>query len=192
MRRDERLDERTENGPNDEGRDANVAEDRPDIAFELPRDSDRLDPRHVIVGRIATMIVAGVVVIAIGVVAIITTIANRPIGGIGIGLQVLAVMGSAALVFLAWWYPAAAYRRCGYRLTDAGFEIRRGILWRSIHIVPHARLQHADVTQGPLQRRYDLATLTIHTAGTSNASVILEGLTHATASGLRDRLIANP
>ena len=55
--------------------------------------------------------------------------------------------------------------------------------------VPWARVQHADVSQGPIQRMYGVGTLTIHTAGTSNSSVNLAGLSHELAISLRDKII---
>ncbi len=68
-------------------------------------------------------------------------------------------------------------------------EIRRGVWWRHRIAIPVARVQHVDVSQGPIQRMFDLATLTIHTAGTKNASIDLSGLDHGSALHLRDRLI---
>jgi hypothetical protein len=46
------------------------------------------------------------------------------------------------------------------------------------------------VSQGPLERKFELGTLTIHTAGTENASVAIDGLAHVTAIELRDKLVA--
>ena len=56
--------------------------------------------------------------------------------------------------------------------------------------MPLARVQHTDVSQGPFQRQFELGTVTVHTAGTQNASVALSGLTHSVALQLRDQLIA--
>ncbi len=55
--------------------------------------------------------------------------------------------------------------------------------------VPLARLQHADISQGPLQRQWGLAKLIVYTAGTQHASVELEGLAYETAIKLRDHLL---
>jgi membrane protein YdbS with pleckstrin-like domain len=40
-----------------------------------------------------------------------------------------------------------------------------------------------------VQRKFELATLIVHTAGTENASVILSGLPHGAALQIRDYLI---
>jgi membrane protein YdbS with pleckstrin-like domain len=54
--------------------------------------------------------------------------------------------------------------------------------------VPASRVQHLDLKRGPLQRRYGLATLVIHTAGTRHSAVAVSGLDAADAERLRDRL----
>jgi len=86
-------------------------------------------------------------------------------------------------------YTELELRRTRYRLTDDTLEIRRGVVWRHIVHVPRSRMQHTDVTQGPVQRRFEIATLTVHTAGTEHAAVALAGISHAEALAVRDSLI---
>ena len=105
----------------------------------------------------------------------------------------LCLLGWAALTaFLIWHtfrWPQIQYRHASYRLDGQGIEIARGVIWRSIVHVPVSRVQHTDVSQGPLQRRYGLGTLTIYTAGTEYARVNLHGLAHARALAIRDLLL---
>ncbi|MCZ6507422.1 MAG: PH domain-containing protein, partial [Acidobacteria bacterium] len=89
----------------------------------------------------------------------------------------------------AWQWPALHHRHLRYRVDTSGVRIRRGVLWRKIISIPTTRVQHTDVTQGPLQRNYGLATLTVHTAGTQSASIALSGLSHEVALRLRDHLL---
>jgi uncharacterized protein len=63
------------------------------------------------------------------------------------------------------------------------------VVWRRIINVPRSRVQHTDVSQGPLERSHELSTLIVHTAGTEHARVALPGLARATALGLRDQLL---
>ena len=98
----------------------------------------------------------------------------------------------AALVFLTWWliaWPPVSYRYVSYRVDADGLEIRGGVYFRSVTTVPKSRVQHTDVSQGPLQRRYGLATLIVHTAGTEHAQVALPGLPHDVALRIRDHLL---
>ena len=105
-------------------------------------------------------------------------------------LLVLAVIATGLSLFSYWW-PAVRYRYLGYRVDENGLVIRRGVLWRSITSIPLSRVQHTDVSQGPLQRSYSLGTLVVHTAGTDNASISLAGLQHSVALEVRDHLVSS-
>src|SRR5699024_10278208 len=54
----------------------------------------------------------------------------------------------------------------GWSEQDDDLLIRSGAIFRSVHAVPYGRLQFVTVDQGPLQRKFDLADVTITTAGT--------------------------
>lgn len=102
-----------------------------------------------------------------------------------IGLELIAV---GVIYFLIFLYQGAAYRHFGYAMDDFGLYINRGVFWRRKIIVPRNRVQHTDVMQGPIERRYHLAELIVHTAGTRNASVKLPGILHKDAETLRESL----
>ena len=59
---------------------------------------------------------------------------------------------------------------------------------RTRTVVPFGRVQHIDVSEGPVERRFRLATLILHTAGTRSAAVSLPGLTREEAESMRDRI----
>ena len=70
-------------------------------------------------------------------------------------------------------------------------RVVRGLLFRSDTLVPFGRVQNIDVDQGPLERYYGLATLTLHTAGSHNASVHLPGLLNEDAAAMREVIRAH-
>jgi membrane protein YdbS with pleckstrin-like domain len=74
-------------------------------------------------------------------------------------------------------------------LLPGGLAIRRGVWWRSDAFVPRGRVQHTDVGQGPLARRLGIATLKVFTAGSTHSELEVDGLRHADAIELRDRLL---
>lgn len=90
--------------------------------------------------------------------------------------------------WLAHRWPVRQYQHTSYRVDQQGIEIRRGVFWRVAINVPRSRVQHTDVSQGPLERRYGLGTLVIHTAGTEHARVALGGLEHRVALRIRGHL----
>ena len=148
-----------------------------------------LDPRSVAASRITGAIAAAAVALP-SLLAVLTAAIAVPLG-VARGLLALAAWAAASGLLAAWCYawPGVRYRRLRYRLDRQGFTIRRGVVWRSVTSVPKSRVQHTDVSQGPLQRAFDLATLVIHTAGTQDSSVSLGGLTHGVALRIRDYLI---
>lgn len=102
------------------------------------------------------------------------------------------VLWGAIALALAWRaqrWPEVHHRHASYKVDGLGIEIRRGVLWRSVINVPRSRVQHTDVSQGPLERKHGLGTLAIHTAGTQHARVSLAGLDHATALRIRNHLL---
>lgn len=107
-----------------------------------------------------------------------------------LALQILGwLIITTALIWWARVWPALEHQHTSYRVSSERIEIRHGVFWRSATSVPLSRVQHTDVTQGPIERRLDLATLVVHTAGTESATVNLPGLSPATASALRNFLV---
>lgn len=63
-----------------------------------------------------------------------------------------------------------SWRRNGFALTSDAAILRRGAVWRELVVVPAARMQSVEVSQGPLYRAMRLARLQAHTvAGPINA-----------------------
>jgi len=107
--------------------------------------------------------------------------------------SVAVTIGVAVIVLgalFAWSWPVARYRRLTYAVDGLGLTIQQGVWWRVQIALPRVRIQHSDVSQGPLQRRYGLATLKLYTAGSRFTKVELEGLRHEDAIALRDTLLS--
>ncbi len=89
----------------------------------------------------------------------------------------------------AWVWPAVSYRHTFYCLKEDCLIIRKGVFWKTETVVPKSRIQHTDISQGPLQRGYHISDLIIHTAGTRFALVPLGGLSQDLAPQLRNHLL---
>ena len=101
-------------------------------------------------------------------------------------------VGIAVVVFFAIWraiITVRAVKAWGYAERDNDLLVRHGLLIRRLSIVPYARMQYVDVTAGPLERSFRLATVQLHTAAAASDARI-PGLPPAEASRLRDRLTA--
>jgi membrane protein YdbS with pleckstrin-like domain len=75
----------------------------------------------------------------------------------------------------------------GYLEREDDLLVRRGLLVRRVSVVPYGRMQFIDVTAGPVERSFGLATVRLHTAAAASDARI-PGLTSAEAARLRDRL----
>ncbi|MGO4535927.1 PH domain-containing protein [Leifsonia sp. 2MCAF36] len=63
----------------------------------------------------------------------------------------------------AVWIRPISWQRTGFRLVDDAILLRRGFVWRSLAIVPLARLQSLELQQGPLDAALGLAEARFHT-----------------------------
>lgn len=101
-------------------------------------------------------------------------------------------LGLACLVLAALigaWLGRARWSRTAWKLDERGLQVRRGLVWRSELLVPRTRVQHLDLERGPIERRYGLATLIVHTAGTRLYALRQAGFLDADAVALRDALL---
>ncbi|SCG15382.1 hypothetical protein GA0070610_1613 [Micromonospora echinofusca] len=102
--------------------------------------------------------------------------------GAAVGLVLLfGVLRSVAIV--------RAVRAWGYAEREDDLLVRHGLLVRRLSIVPYSRMQFVDVSAGPLERAFGLATVQLHTAAAATDARV-PGLRPAEASRLRDRLTA--
>jgi membrane protein YdbS with pleckstrin-like domain len=147
-----------------------------------------LDPNVIQLDRITGFIVTAVVAVILAVSVVVTWLAvDEPWVARMLAICWPVITGLLAWSSFAW--PEISFRHEAYRLDDHGLEIRRGVIWRRIISVPRSRVQHIDVSQGPIERRFGLGSLRIYTAGTEHAIVGLHGLPHARALLLRDQLL---
>jgi hypothetical protein len=110
-----------------------------------------------------------------------------------VGFPSGVIAGSVLVIAIALIIrvPATRYNARGYQIGADRLRVVRGLLFRSDTVVPFGRVQHIDVDQGPLDRFFGIATLTLHTAGNHNASVSLPGLGADLAAEMREDIRAH-
>jgi hypothetical protein len=151
--------------------------------------SRQLDPRFIALERVVGQITTAILSLVSGLVVLVLVVfASFPIALDAVMFAAWAI-ATVACAWIAHRWPERQYARASYTVGEDVIEIRRGVWWRHVIRVPRSRVQHTDVAQGPLERRYELATLVIYTAGTEHARVALEGLAHETALAIRDHLL---
>ena len=101
---------------------------------------------------------------------------------------VVVVLGLIAVGW-CWVVVGRTVRSWGYAERADDLLVTRGVLVRQLVVVPYGRMQFVDVTAGPLDRRFGLATVQLHTAAAATDAQI-PGLVPVEAARLRDRLAA--
>ncbi len=93
---------------------------------------------------------------------------------------------------LAIWiiiYQGLSYHYMGYALREKDISFTSGLLYRSMTTVPFNRVQHCDIKQGILDRRFSLSRLTIYTAGGQSTDLMIPGLLPETAEKLKTYIL---
>jgi membrane protein YdbS with pleckstrin-like domain len=81
--------------------------------------------------------------------------------------------------------PIIVVPRKGYAVRDKDIIFRSGVVWRSVTAIPFNRIQHVETSSDPIDRKFDLATLQIFTAGGSGGDLKINGLEKDIAEQLR-------
>lgn len=99
---------------------------------------------------------------------------------------IFAVVFLALHIWLLWLVPRQV-RAIGYAETDSDLLIRKGIMFKTLTVVPYGRMQYVDVSEGPIARSFGIAEVKLHTASASTDATI-PGLPAPEAARLRNQL----
>jgi uncharacterized protein len=134
-------------------------------------------------GRLLTMRTAEV-----GLVSLLVAISSGLLGlisGFRLAIALFVVMIIAGLIWMM--LERRRVRSWAYCERDEELLVQRGLLNRRLSVVPYGRMQFIDVTAGPAERLFDLATVQLHTAAAATDARI-PGLLPEEAQRLRDQL----
>ncbi len=104
----------------------------------------------------------------------------------------LASIPAAALFLatLSTWLSLKGAKVKGYVLREHDIAFRRGLIFRKATFLAFNRIQHIELSQGPLQRRFGLATLKFFTAGGLSVDMKIDGLRREDAQKLRQLILS--
>ncbi|KOG35420.1 PH domain-containing protein [Streptomyces resistomycificus] len=114
--------------------------------------------------------------------------------GLGLLLGLLAGPPWAAfavlpLALMGWGWVMLGRNWASWRYAERADDllISRGVLWQEETVVPYGRMQLVEVTSGPVERHFGLASVQLRTAAAATDATI-PGLDPDEAERLRDRL----
>ncbi len=164
-----------------------MSEPRP--VAPTPEEQQELDPRVVNLWRLQALVSFATFFLPVALVS-----AGGLVTVLGMGVALAAALGSIALLLLVLLivqvgiWPPLSYDRFRYAVRDQDLWVARGVLFRQQSVIPHARIQHVDTRQGPLERLFGLSRLLVYTASGMAADGGIPGLDAAKAHALRDDL----
>lgn len=85
---------------------------------------------------------------------------------------------------ISLWIPAF-YSSLEYAINTDSVKAKAGVFWKKHVTIPYTKLTNIDVTQGPIERMFDIGTIHVQTAGVggpegSKAELKLVGIRNLT------------
>ena len=128
----------------------------------LSQPHKRISERALTVWRITGVIITLFLLFILGGVMTLIVLFYWPVWISAVAIILFLLIAYIA-IFLV---PHLRWKHWRYEVREQEIEIQRGIFVIKSTLVPMVRVQHVDTEQGPLLRKYNLATVTISTAAT--------------------------
>ncbi len=107
--------------------------------------------------------------------------------GVSTAVALVVMLGLLAAGALADAVAGRRVRAWAYAERADDLLVCRGVMFRRTSVIPYGRMQYVEVTAGPFERAFRLATVQMHTAAAASDARI-PGLPAAEAARLRDQL----
>lgn len=122
----------------------------------------RISNKALSVWRITGAITSVIIVIVAGGVIWLSNVFSWPIW---------VVISAVAVIILhvylyVYLFPLLRWKRWRYEVREQEIELQQGVFVVKRTLVPMIRVQHVDTRQGPLLKKYGLATVDVSTAAT--------------------------
>jgi len=100
---------------------------------------------------------------------------------------VLPLVGLFSIFSAIYGYVFA--RSCGYFQGEFEVFYKDGLWWKKQTALSFSRIQHIDISHGPLERKYEMATIKFFTAGGAASDLKIPGLPKQLAESLRMEIL---
>ncbi len=98
-----------------------------------------------------------------------------------------AIAVIVCLSFVFSYYSAKVSR---YALREHDILFQQGLFWQKTTAVAFNRIQHIDLTHGPMERKYQFSSLKFFTAGGSSVDLKIPGLPKDDAEQIRAMILS--
>jgi membrane protein YdbS with pleckstrin-like domain len=101
----------------------------------------------------------------------------------------LPLIAFVVLGLLMQWVVGRSYYCYRYKLGEDDLAVAKGVFWKSWRFVNRNRIQHVDLTSGPIARALGLVEVSIYVGGMPTAAATIPGLSQYDAELLRASLV---
>jgi uncharacterized protein len=129
--------------------------------------------------RTVLLVLVGLALVTLAVLALLVDLPSWLVITLPVVLLGLAGPG--------WVVIGRNARSWGYAERDEDLYVTHGALFRELVTVPYGRMQFVDISSGPVEQLFGIATVHLHTAS-PKTSARIPGLPKDEAARLRDRL----
>ncbi len=101
------------------------------------------------------------------------------------GKIIFSILLSIFLLVMALWafWIPVYFKTLEYSIDFEAIKMNRGVFWKRRVNVPYHKITNVDVSQGPLERMYNLGTIHVQTAGAGGAQ---GGIAELRMNGVRE------
>ncbi|MDP3631076.1 MAG: PH domain-containing protein [Actinomycetota bacterium] len=144
---------------------------------------NKLDPRAKTVWRLHEGISFGIaLLVCIGLAVVMTLVDGPPV----VWVLPLIITVIATIVWMTV-VVEIMYRRWRWGVSDVDVRLQSGLVIITRTVIPMARIQHVDTSQGPILRLFSLSEVRFSTAAGKHK---IPMLADADAADIRDRIAA--
>ena len=122
-------------------------------------------------------------------VILLVKIFKPNIGPLASDILSYVIFGLLLISVLSGFYGYYFAKSCGFLKRDFDIFHKQGIWWKKQTALSFSRIQHIDLSSGPLERKYGMATLKFFTAGGASSDLKIHGLPLKTAEELRKQIL---
>lgn len=133
--------------------------------------------------------VYGSVTVLFGILLLIVVVASSVMWGPLHWVTFLMLIIWFCTYLLMLLFSSVRVEKMQYAIREQDVSFREGVFFEEWITIPFNRIQHCELSRGPFERMYKLASLKIYTAGGSGSDINIPGLTADTAQRLRDFVV---
>ncbi|MCW5936191.1 MAG: PH domain-containing protein [Fimbriimonadaceae bacterium] len=145
-----------------------------------------LDPRVKQLWIVQSMISAVILPL---VAFVLDTFLRKEVEGYRVPFGVLPLAVLLVSVPLGIWLVSAGYNNWRYVLRDHDLVVAHGIFWKTRRYISRPRIQHLDVTAGPIARGLGIEHVNVYVGGHTGPVASIPGLGPREVEELRRTLV---